>query len=88
MTTFNLTIEMDNAAFDDGHGGAVELAYVLRRLAERLDRPDAVTRTIQDTNGSTVGTWKITDDEEPHAYTLAEIRNGTGWPTGVKFVVQ
>lgn len=67
MTTprFNLSIDMDNAAFDpdllDGSPNA-EVARILRDLADRLDSDEgsmAAQGSVRDVNGNTVGTWTL-----------------------------
>jgi hypothetical protein len=51
---FTLTIETDNAAFNDG--GNAEVARLLREVAERVE--DSTTDgTVKDINGNTVGVW-------------------------------
>ena len=60
---FQLTINMDNAAFDDDLGG--ELARIVRHVARRLE-DDSVTGdllskcSVRDANGNTVGSWEVT----------------------------
>ena len=68
---FTLTIETDGAAFqvldpDDGEAegyGATsaEVAYILRKLVDLLDRtaPSAGTGSLRDSNGNTVGSWRL-----------------------------
>lgn len=61
MSTFSLTINTDNAAFDDDDAGP-ELARILRRLADTLDaRIDARWNTgnVMDANGNNVGAWTV-----------------------------
>ena len=51
-----ITIEMDNAAFEDGP--ATELARILRALAKRVsDGPDYVP--LMDVNGNKVGEFVL-----------------------------
>lgn len=59
MATFQLRINMDNAAFFPTYGP--ELARVLRDLAERLeDAAGNSSGTVRDLNGNTAGAFKIT----------------------------
>ena len=50
---FTLTIDLDNAAFDDAP--MTELARILRRLAARAERGEDVTGALWDANGNRVG---------------------------------
>jgi hypothetical protein len=56
-------INMDNAAFDDGKGGAYELARILHNLCLRLMNQGGLDEeplfTLHDINGNTVGTCEI-----------------------------
>lgn len=59
-----ITIETSNAAFDDGQGGALEIARILRVQADRfegqsLERGMIRERTILDANGNTVGKVRL-----------------------------
>ena len=55
-----LTLEMDNAAFDDGNSGRTETARILSRLADQLERnPGQTEGRLLDANGNTVGQWRI-----------------------------
>lgn len=59
-----LTIRTENAAFDDGQGGALEIARILRVQADRFERESldkGMIRevSIRDANGNTVGTVKL-----------------------------
>ena len=61
MTTFNLTIEANNAAFEDA-GAGNEVARILRELADRLeDSPlvDGDEYLLRDYNGNTVGKAEV-----------------------------
>ena len=49
---------MDTPAFD-GDGGALELADILKDLAKFVSRGER-ERTLQDSNGNRVGTFKVT----------------------------
>ena len=53
---FKLTIDMENAAFDDGYGGREELGKILLALAKKVDEVSAEPMIVKDTNGNTVGT--------------------------------
>jgi hypothetical protein len=57
-TMFRLTIETDNAAFEDDG----ELARILRRLADKVDAVPAGWDhgNVMDTNGNNVGEWEMT----------------------------
>lgn len=56
---FTLTIKTSNAAFEDNKAAAI--ASILRDIATSLeDRGDsAVSDTVQDYNGNTVGKWSL-----------------------------
>ena len=53
-----ITVNMDNAAFD-GPNAELELAGILRDLAQRVEAGDRET-TLHDGNGNRVGSFKIT----------------------------
>ena len=53
-----IEVQMDNAAFD-GQNSELELAGILRDLAQRVEAGDRET-TLHDGNGNRVGTFKIT----------------------------
>lgn len=60
--TFNLTVNMDNDAFQDH----AELSRIIRKLCETYVLLDAVrgkepdpTGKLMDSNGNTVGSWEI-----------------------------
>jgi len=58
-----INIKMDNAAFEDSNG--IELARILRRLADRVDeteRKDGDGEYLFDKNGNRVGHWEVTED--------------------------
>lgn len=62
--TFRLTIETDNAAFEDtmeiGRGPAWEIARILREVATRIDAGDiGKARDIRDINGNVVGQFEL-----------------------------
>jgi hypothetical protein len=52
---FNLTIDTDNATFQDGNATA-EIARILRDIADKLERGLLSGHTI-DMNGNHVGTY-------------------------------
>ena len=62
MATFTLTINCDNAAFDDSPTGC-ELARILRSLADNVNDCDMqdlmvlATGRLRDSNGNPVGNW-------------------------------
>lgn len=63
---FTLSIDMDNAAFDDdqehGYAPRPEVARILRQQADRLEAGDYYTghsQTIRDVNGNDVGRGKV-----------------------------
>jgi hypothetical protein len=60
---FTLTIETDNAAFDEiDNGEAFEVARILRDLAERIeagDLWDTEIGNLRDLNGNKVGGWRF-----------------------------
>ena len=60
MRTYTITIDMDNAAFEDGEGA--EVANLLHDLARRCERTfsHAVERRLMDANGNTVGRAEVT----------------------------
>jgi hypothetical protein len=53
MQEITITIETTNAAFDDAP--ALEVAAILRRLADRLDAGDPPPIKLYDTNGNACG---------------------------------
>ena len=61
---FNLTCNLDNAAFDDCSG--LELARILHTVINKVEDlqeldTDAYGK-VQDLNGNTVCSWRITDE--------------------------
>lgn len=61
---FRLTIQTDNAAFDDDNFSH-ELARILRQLAERAENlsPPAdksYSEVVRDINGNRIGEWECT----------------------------
>ena len=59
MAEFNLTINCDNSAFDDALGPEIEVARILKLLAERIHYQDFAgdSAKLQDINGNTVGSF-------------------------------
>jgi len=61
-----ITIDMENAAFEDGNGSG-ELARILRELARRIDEESIVeerrTAKLRDVNGNTVGEFRVETDD-------------------------
>jgi hypothetical protein len=56
---FTLTIDMDNAAFEDEP--VIELGRLVSRVGQRLyDYGESGSDRILDSNGNTVGRWEIT----------------------------
>lgn len=62
---FTLTIDTDNAAFDDPD----ELAGLIRKVADAVavmagdGRLPTHTRSVLDSNGNRVGSWAIKEDQ-------------------------
>lgn len=59
---FKLEISMDNDAFANGDNGR-EVGHILLNLSERLETKELSagdTGSLKDTNGNSVGTWKVT----------------------------
>lgn len=54
---FQMTVEMDNAAFEDG--GHEELARILRKVADQVEYGND-SRACMDSNGNKVGSFEIT----------------------------
>ena len=59
MQEITITIETINAAFDGAP--ALEVAAILRRLADRLDAGDHPPAKLYDTNGNACGYCYITE---------------------------
>jgi hypothetical protein len=59
--TLTITIDMDNAAFEDDTEG--ECARILKDLAEKIDKGFGPTEygnvTLRDVNGNTVGKAEV-----------------------------
>lgn len=65
MATITITINTDNAAFDDPvTGDGHELTRVMGRVVGQIteDMTVGASRAIMDSNGNTIGSWEITDD--------------------------
>ena len=64
----SIAIDLDNDEFSEGLDG---LAFILRQLADNIDRGNLPTNSytdiespvmwIMDRNGNRVGTWKLTE---------------------------
>jgi hypothetical protein len=80
---FRLNINTDNAAFE-GEKLVPELTAISDKALTRIYN-DETSGTLRDSNGNTVGSYQLVD--EPQVYTLAEIKNGTGFKPGVRFQV-
>ena len=68
MSDITITINTDNAAFDDGRGGASEVARILATLVDLLGRERAELIPgdqfiLRDINGNTVGDMLVGGDE-------------------------
>jgi hypothetical protein len=59
MQEITITIETINAAFDDAP--ALEVAAILRRLADRLDAGDPPPAKLYDANGNACGRCYVTE---------------------------
>lgn len=64
MSTLNIEIETDNAAFDDNE--AAELARILLELAHNLTYygPMGIGENLRDINGNTVGHVRYLGEEK------------------------
>ena len=66
---FTLTINTDNAAFDDGNAAA-ETARILRDCADRIERGDGdwsmygIVIQLRDINGNVVGQAEATERDD------------------------
>ena len=61
MAKFELSITTDNAAFEDGNGGATHVAELLREAAEWLEEngmPLFSDKALMDSNGNKVGDFR------------------------------
>ena len=61
---FRATIDMGNAAFDDGNA-PVELARILRDMADKIEDRWWREGPCADVNGNLVGNWKVTGKDWP-----------------------
>jgi hypothetical protein len=59
MQKITINIETINAAFDDAP--ALEVAAILRRLADRLDAGEAPPAKLYDANGNACGRCYVTE---------------------------
>jgi len=59
MQKITINIETINAAFDGAP--ALEVAAILRRLADRLDAGDRPPERMHDTNGNACGRCYVTE---------------------------
>jgi hypothetical protein len=59
MQAIGITIDTTAAAFGDAP--ALEVAAILRRLADRLDAGDPPPATLCDSNGNTCGRCYVTE---------------------------
>lgn len=56
---FKLTMDTDNAAFEDGYK-TEEIARILRRIAENVENGETDNSGVaMDINGNIVGGWSI-----------------------------
>jgi len=63
---FNLSFDMDGAAFDGGDNGVDEVVRILHNLAGRVDGGgvfDDSHGPVRDVNGNTVGSWEVTESD-------------------------
>lgn len=57
---FTMTVNMDNAAFEDEETAYGELVRLLRTtVLVDVDRASVTHKTIMDSNGNRVGEWSI-----------------------------
>lgn len=63
MTTFTLTINTDNAAFEDGlgYGKFSEIVRCVTSVAEKLADGNE-SGSVRDINGNTVGKFELSED--------------------------
>lgn len=59
-----LTLEMNNAAFDDGNEGRSEAARILMDAADKIGMGGYLLGSLRDYNGNTVGRFDITEEGE------------------------
>lgn len=58
MDTITIVIEMGNSAFDDHYNGGAEVARILHKLADTIQRSDpmsAIGDRLFDSNGNVCG---------------------------------
>lgn len=60
MKKFTMEIELENAAFDGNP--RTELSVILADVIVRIVKHENVVGTCMDSNGNTVGGWKIVDE--------------------------
>ena len=67
MTTFTVSMNTDNAAFDDDHNS--EVARILRAIADKVESHgcSGFFETIRDINGNDVGRYAIKNDDAINA---------------------
>jgi hypothetical protein len=58
---FEMEVNMNNIAFDDGSVYSNELLRILEEVKESLEQ-GSICRSIRDINGNHVGVWAIKDD--------------------------
>jgi len=64
MTTFEMKLKSDNAAFFNYGDAASEITRLLRRVADRIENPGHEYGSLNDINGNVVGDWWFDHDEE------------------------
>lgn len=57
------TMDTTNAAFEDAGVGAPEVMRLLRHMLNRFDTYGDREGRFVDSNGNTVGTWTVTEEE-------------------------
>ena len=60
MSTFKVEFTTDNAAFEDGL--CMEIAAVLRRIADDVEQYGAPRRSVFDANGNRIGYYEHVPD--------------------------
>jgi len=60
MKKFTMEVELENAAFDNNP--RTELSVILADAISRIVRTEQVVGVSMDSNGNTVGGWKIVDE--------------------------
>jgi hypothetical protein len=63
---FRMTVDMDNAAFEDGEEGGHELRRLLELAAFDVfnDATPYHAHPVMDFNGNRVGQWEITGEDD------------------------